>query len=289
VEWAVPLNELLNQPAAKALRDGVATVKALQYVGASVVVGLGGLYLLIARDVIPLGVAITAGVSLLVIGVMLVGFWYHEKYLSDRPFYEILEMEALLIVRTVGGHHRYEYTKEQTIRSLRKNLRLIDFKAHWTGEGAQPPKVSPLNPDHVVLDGREREADARVHRWIYPGEPVGRNMTLTTGLRQEHEDDVHRQRPYFREGGGRYKLGKLKVTLRFSLADEPEPAPIGGMWDSTRPVGDNNFLGNIDHVRTPNKAANTVDFTVEVKNPQQGRSYGLYWKWEPSNEANANQ
>lgn len=271
------IETLLDKPLLRILRNAVATVKAVSFIVVAVAAGAGIVYVgvsYLGMDAIAL---VPFTVLLVVTIVAGTGAWYYIVRFYDPPFCEILDIESRLVVESVDDHHRYTYTKRQTIRATRGQLRLIEFRAHWTGRGSKPPQVTTLVSDQVLLNGQRAELDGRVHRWIYPFPPVGRGQTLKTGIRQIHEDDVEPQRPYFRDGGGRYKTRNLVIIARFALDEDPSPA--GGIWDSSMPVGENNLVGSLEPERLVDRKARTVDYIVKVDSPKKFHSYGVSWEW----------
>jgi len=220
-------------------------------------------------------VMVASGVWIATVAAFLVYIrWFHNP-----AQYEILKATCTLLVEAVGSHHRYTYTKIQKVRALRRNLRLVEFKAHWTGQSSKGKlRVEPVYGNHVVLDGYNPEEDGRVHRWVYPGTPVGRGHILTVGIEHVHEDDMGQQRPYFRDGGGAYRAKKLTVVVRFPLGEEPSDVS-GGVWNTHLPVGQNNYVGSYPSQRVLSADGRIVDHVVVVKRPKRHHSYGLRWTW----------
>ena len=149
--------------------------------------------------------------------------------------YEITKLEGVLFAEATGDHHRYSNTRIQTVKTLRNNVRLIEVRSHWTGSySRQTYNVQSVSREHELFDGLIREEDARVHRWIYLRRPLGkRDGSVIVGVSQEWEDDLEAMRPYYREGGARYKTRDLKVTARFSARDAPDESDVQGcVWNS---------------------------------------------------------
>jgi hypothetical protein len=272
------LGKFLQTPFLRNLRDLVATIRAIAFIAPALIGGLLLAYAILRRNTpLPSPFLILA----LALGwwLTLVGAWYYARFVSNPPFYKIVELEGVLKVERVNGHHRYTYTRKQTVKATRNELRLIEFRAHWTGSGSNPPHVEPTEADHEILDGKRPEQDGRVHRWLYPREPIGRGHTIKVGIRQIHEDDKSPQDPYFREGGGRYKTGKIKVTVRFQLPEDPQLRNTieGRVWNSKRSIDQGQVSGSISYRREVNDDLGTVDYTVTCNRPKRFHSYGLAW------------
>ncbi|GAB3428595.1 hypothetical protein [Flindersiella endophytica] len=276
------LEKLLDRPALKNLRNLVATIRAASAVlFALSATGVLGSFTFL-RHLIGSGVALTVGIILGVWGLTMMSFWYYVEHIYDPTFYEILELDGLLIVEPVGDHHRYTYIRKQKVRSTRRGLRLIEFRAHWTGRGSRGTvRVESLMGDHVLLDGQRAEEEGYVHRWIYAHRPLGKRREITVGVRQTHEDDVEVQHPYFRESGGRYKTHKITTTVRFPRDEDPQSLGFveGMIWNGNAPPRHDRVAGSLVHVRTVNSETNTVDYTVTECRPKPYHSYGIAWTW----------
>jgi hypothetical protein len=275
----VDIQEFLDRPLLKNLRDLAATVRALSFW-----VGLlaGAVtYLVLWLKVHSPGMALPIGVATGVWCLTVLGYSYYMKYIYNPPFYEILELEGMLVVKCAGDHHQYIYSRTQRVRATRDDLRLVEFRAHWTGWGSQRPRVESLMSDHAILDGRQAEEDGHVRRWIYPRRPIAKGREVAVGIRQTHEDDINRQLPYFREGGGHYRTGKITVTARFPVAEDPQSIGQveGRVWNINRPVLQDNVEGAIPCVRKVDRDHKTVDYTVTVLHPKRFHSYGVAWQW----------
>lgn len=279
---AVNLRELFDTPFLKSVRDAAATIRAFAFFAGLIGSAAVFAYLTIWKWALDPGLVVTAGIAFLIWIITVAAFIVYTGY-YDPAQYELVEVEGTLLVEAVGDHHRYTYTKRQKVKALRGDVRVIEFKAHWTGQSSSGrPVVHSVFLDHVVLDGKHAEEDGRVHRWVYPGGPVGRGQTVDVGIRHVHEDDLATQRPYYRDGGGRYKAAKLTVTARFPAAEDPA-LMMGGVWNTHLPVGQNNLVvGNYPFERKVNQADNTVDYVVVARRPKRYHSYGLRWNW-PSN------
>lgn len=187
------LEKVLGSRLARNLRDAAGTVRAALFLG-SVMISGATLLVVAASQFFarPLVAALLAGLFMILIAVSTYA-WYFVTRVYDPTFYEILEVEGLLVVEPVESHHRYTYVRKQTIRATRNNLRLVEFRARWTGAGRRDPRVKSAVQDHVLLDGSTREEGAYVYRWVYPGRPLDKGQTATLGVEQTHEDNVQQQ------------------------------------------------------------------------------------------------
>ena len=274
------VEKILDRAFLRDLRNMVATVKALLFIAGGLLVAGSAMYVVVA-DFNPSpfvwGVAAGLGVAC----IWTVALWYWIARVHNPPFYKILEVHGSLLVQSCGDHYLYTYEKRQKIRVLRKSLRLVEFRSHWTGRSSKPMEVRPLVGGHVVLDGVTPEEDGRVHRWVYPGGPVGRGQELEIGVKQVHEDDQVRQKPYYRDGGGLYKAQKLTVVTTFLLGEEPESVK-GAVWNTRVPLGQDNLVDTLDYEREIDRKTGIVSFTVAVKRPKRYHSYGVRWHWPDS-------
>lgn len=168
------------------------------------------------------------------------------------------------------------------MRATRDDRRLVEIRGHWTGVGNKGKmKVESLIADHALLDSRSAEEDGRVHRWIYPRRPIGKGREIEVGIRQEHEDDIQPQLPYFREGGGRYRTYKITVTARFPKSEDPNSIGVveGKVWNSRLPIRQTHPVEDIEPVRKVDPATGTIDYVVTVERPKLYHSYGIIWRW----------
>jgi hypothetical protein len=271
------IERVLNSRPARVLRDAAGTVRAVMFLGGVLVVVAGLAFTAATYVGTDSGLIVGAivGASLGVAGIATV--WYAVARYYDPPYYEILEIEGSLAIETFDHHHRYLYVKRQTVRALRNDLRLVEFKAHWTGRGSIMD-VRPLINDHVVLDSVAAEEDGRVYRWIYPGGPVGRGQTFEVGLRQTHDDDHVRQKPYYRDGGGRYKTKRLTIVVKFPVGHEPHPVD-GAVWNTRVTVGHTKVVGKMNYTRTIDHSSGTANYSMTVDRPKRYHSYGFRWNW----------
>lgn len=274
------LDGFFDRPTLRLLRLAAETVQAVALLVTTTSSAAVLAYLTVRPMIdadVALGVAIGTGACCAV----LLACRRYRRYHPLPTGYEILELHGELLIERLGEHHRYTYTKEQVIRSNRDDLRLIEIRTHWTGQGSQDRfHIQPMF-GHVLLDGGHVEEDHRRYRWIYPGHPVGRGQTLRVGIRQVHQDDLEPQQPYYRDGGGRYRTRSIRVVTRFPLAEEPS-AVEGAVWNSNRRPGRNRLVGPVAYRRQVDRAAGTVDYVVSVRHPRRHHSYGLRWTWPPA-------
>lgn len=238
--FSVGLDGLLEKQPLRTLRTAVATIRAVGFVIAIVGSGAAIAYLRFGRDGIQADVAVTSGIALAALTATVTCFGWYTKYIYNPRFYDIVELNALLVVEPAGDHHHYVYTRRQLIHARHDEFRLVEIRAHWTGASSREsnPRVESLINGHVLLDGKEPEEDGHVHRWIYTRQPIRRGQQVEVGVRQVHEDDLRRQLPYFRDGGGRYRTRKLTVTARFPKNHDPRMNGEieGRVWNSNRPI-----------------------------------------------------
>jgi hypothetical protein len=188
------VDKFFDNPGMRRFTDVVQTIQAVVAAVSALVL----VYLAIGhRGSVPIWLVVA-----LLLGLSAIGLVY-LRYLWRPTFYNIEEAHCELLIEEIGSHHRYTYTKEQLVRA-RRETRLIEFRAHWTGYGTRRPEINALH-GHVLLDGDHPEEDFRVYRWVYPKHPVSRGQTIRVGIRQVHEDDQHPQQPYYYSYGIRWE------------------------------------------------------------------------------------
>ena len=273
------LEKLLNTTILRNIVNTAAAIKAVSFFLAFFVMGAGILVYVIkthAKNDEAL-VAISAAYLGLVL-MLSACIWYYIKHICDPEPYEISKLEGLLLVEAAGDHHHYSNTRIQTVRSLRSNVRLIEVRSHWTGSySRQTYSVKSVSGAHELFDGLIREEDARVHRWIYLGRPLGkRDGSVTVGVNQEWEDDVEPMRPYYREGGARYKTRDLKVTVQFRAQEAPDESDVEGhIWNTIK----SKIIGDLEVQRHYDRKKNCVEYVVMMPRPKRYHSYGIRWAW----------
>jgi hypothetical protein len=204
--------------------------------------------------------------------------WHYVKHICDPEPYAISNLEGVLFIESAGDHHRYSNTRTQVVKSLRNNVRLIEVRSHWTGNHSRAKySVRSASHGHELFDGLIREEDARVHRWIYLRRPLGkRDGAVTVGVVQEWEDDLEAMRPYYREGGARYKTRNLTVKVRFRAQDAPDESDVEGHIWNTAKTG---ITGSVEVQRHYDRKSNCVEYVVSVPKPRRHHSYGVRWTW----------
>lgn len=264
----------------RTLRNAAATIKAISFFLGPIIAGgvlLGYLITTHVRSRTALGVI--AIVSLLMIVGIASGFLYYVHNVCDPDLYEITKLDCLLIVNRVNDHHQYVNNREQTIRARRNNVRLIEHRAHWTGQGSKNKSSSgSLVGKHEFYSARHQEEDGRTHNWVYLGRPLSKGDSERVGFRQTFEDNITPMHTYYREGGGRYKARNLTVTTRFSVDDEP-PIVEGHIWNNDRRNRQRHEVGRLESDRRADPTKGTVDYVVTVRRPKRYHSYGIRWEW----------
>jgi hypothetical protein len=266
------VGRFFDNPGVRRFTDVVQTVQA-------VVAAVGALvlaYYAIQRSVLSRWDSALIWLVVAVLLVELVVGYLYLRYLWRPVPYDIEEAHCELIVESVGRHHRYTNTKEHLIRA-RRELRLVEFRAHWTGHGSRQPAIQALH-GHVLLNGGHTEEDFRTYRWVYPKRAVPRGQLIRVGIRQIHEDDLDAQEPYYRDGGSGVPVRRLTVVTRFPIDQKPRVVE-GRIWNSYRPTGKGRDVGGCDFVQQLNSEAGTVDYVVKVDHPRRHWSYGIRWEW----------
>lgn len=272
------LERVLDTPLLQLIRSATATVRAVTFVLGILAAAAVATYafairpLLDSTETAGITVATISLLPTLLLGLYLMGY-------RDAPAYRIEELEAIMEVKPTDGHHAYDYTRRQTVRSVRSNLRLIDMGAHWTGcFGPDKVSIEALSHAHCILDTGRSEEDGRVHRWVYPGGPLSRGATTQVGIRQTMEDDLKPMLSYFREGGGRHRTRNLRVVVRFPSG--AEPSRVEGLeWNTNRNAHKGNVVGRLQCVREYDQKAGVVQYSVAVPRPRLFHSYGMRWEW----------
>lgn len=210
-------------------------------------------------------------------GLLLISV-HHKVRSQNHTYYTILALEGTLEVNRENHYRRYTYERFQRIEATRSDLRLIELREHWTGVGAGPHVELSKPRDAVLLDGKYAETDSRVHRWIYPGRPMGRGEQLEILVRQEHTDDSRPQLPYFRQGGGRYKTNRVAVRVRFPKNYDPGDVE-GAIWNTGDALRQTQIVGRLQCKKVPIDGSEMVEYSIEVTSTVRHHSYGLRWTW----------
>jgi hypothetical protein len=275
------MERLLNGPLLKAIRDVVATIRAVLFLGAPLLVGNGFFAYLVGSHINSKraleGIAFVA--ASLVAGVGLAGCYYIRNVNDPAP-YRVVEMEGMLTIEPIEGHpcHRYILERKEIVAATRNNLRLIEHRTHWTGGGAKSLcEARSLSADHELFVGSRAEEDGRRRLWVYLGEPLGKGETAQVGTREVYVDDVESMKPYHRKGCGRFKARNLTVVTRFAASEDPRDVE-GLIWNDDRKVRERAIVGTVGFKRIPHPDSGTVDYVVAVPRPKRYHSYGIRWK-----------
>jgi hypothetical protein len=280
------IDKFLDMAPFRIIRNAAATFKAATFFLGLLVAGgvlLG--YLITTHVTSRTTLAIIAIVSVFMIIGIALGFWYYIQQICDPAQYEITSLDCLLVVQCIGNHHQYINSREQTIRARRNNVRLVEHRAHWTGQGSKGKSSSgSLTSKHEFYSARHPEEDGRTHHWIYLGRPLSKGDTERVGFRQTFEDNVEPMHTYYREGGGRYKARSLTVTTRFSVGDDPTTVQ-GRTWNNDRRSRQRHEVGQLEPERKADPTVGTVDYVVTVRRPKRYHSYGMRWEWSTAGTA----
>ncbi|WP_033344402.1 hypothetical protein [Catenuloplanes japonicus] len=274
------LEKVLDAPLLKNTRTLVGTITASMFL-VSLLVGLvatSGVRAWSPR--VYIGILSTLCLTLIVAGLL---GWRFVVRRYDPAFYRIILLEGCMDVEPSGTYRKYRYRRRQQIEATRDNLRLVEFREHWTGAGSPGgPKIELIRPGGgKLLDGGHPEEDGRVHRWVYPGRSLGRGEPLDVEVLQTHSDNVTPQRPYFCQGGGRYQTDEVRVEVRFPVDYEPTEIS-GAVWNTAgRVMRRQQKIGKIEFERTRDNAGGVI-YTVVQKNPRLHHSYGLMREWPNS-------
>ena len=274
------LDRLWDKPVLRHLRNAVATLRAIIFVGGVVVSAIILAILAIRSFFGSPALAITLVALLVVLLTGSIYTWHYVKNIHDPPFYEILELNGSLLVEPADDHRRYTYERRQTVIATRDDLRLIEFRAHWTGQGrAGSAVVESVKSEHAMLDGKLKEQDGRVHRWIYPRRPLKRGQPIEVGIRQVHEDDVEAQLPYFRESGGRYKTKRIIVKVLLPLSEHDPESVRGVVWNRHRALWQSPEVGELEVQKHVIRAKQCIEYMVTSERPREFHSYGVERTW----------
>jgi hypothetical protein len=273
------LERVLGLPVLRILRDTTATARAVAFAIGVVAGAVGLAYVGIRKSALSPDAATVLVASLAAIILGGLASWFYVAGIYDPSYYKIVDLDGHVLIEPAGDHHRYTYTRKQTVRATRGSLRLIEIRSHWTGRcSREKTSITSVIRDHRLLDGGYPEEDGRVHRWIYPGRSLDRGEEIEVGVRVVMEDDIEPMIPYYREGGGRYRVRQLKVTVRFPIGHEPQRV-FGSIWHTNRKAQQGNHIGKLDYERRPDHDAGVVDYIVVVQKPRLYHSYGVRWSW----------
>ncbi|MCW6007059.1 hypothetical protein K1W54_21105 [Micromonospora sp. CPCC 205371] len=278
------IERLLDKPALRNTRTLAATANsATFFVLASI--SLSTLATTAFTAVMRRPIHLQAGIAIAMTAAGLLLISAHHRVREQNPTqYTILALEGTLEVRRENGYRRYTYERLQRIEAARNDLRLIELREHWTGKSATDPQVELCKPRGArLLDGKDPETDSRVYRWVYPGRPMRRGEQLEVMVRQTHADDLGVQRPYFRQGGGRYKTKSVTVRVRFPKEEDPGDV-TGAAWNTGNALRQTQIMTEFPPRRHDTDDASMVEYSIEVTSPARHHSYGLRWTW-PRSEA----
>lgn len=275
------LDDFLNKMPFRLMRDVIATIKAISFFASPIIAGAVFLSYLIGTQVqSDAALFAISATALFTLAAILCGLCYYVLRVCDPAPYEITSIEGLLIVERMNGHHRYINKREQIVKARRNNLRLVEHRAHWTGNGSKSRyKARSLNGNHQLFVASRAEEDGRTPHWIYLGRSLGKRDFERVGFEETFEDNYSPMLPYYREGGGRYKSRNLKVTVRFSIDEDPGSVD-GFVWNNDRKSRQRHIVGEVMACRQPDPRARTVDYIVVVPRPRRYHSYGVRWRWQ---------
>ena len=275
------LDDFLNKTPFRLLRNVAATVKAISFCSSPVIAVATLISYLISSQIqnnVTLWVISLA--ALLSMTAMLSVLCYYILHVCDPAPYEIMIIEGLLIIeRSAGHHHRYTNRREQTVKARRNNVRLVEHRTHWTGSGSKNRyRARSLSQSQQLFIAPHAEEDGRIPHWMYLGRPLCKGDSETVGFEEMFEDNHVPMLPYYREGGGRYRTRTLKITVRFSIDEDPGSVD-GLVWNNDRKDRQRHIVGEIAVLRRANLVARSVDYTVVVRRPKRYHSYGVRWRW----------
>lgn len=278
---AVMVERFLENKQVQNVRNAAATVKAVGFFVGVFVAGGAILASVIEPHVKNDKVFIGAcAIYLAMTAILATLLWYYIKHICDPPPFEIVVLKGQLAVDQVNGHHHYTNTREQTVKATRNGVRLVDIRSHWTGNSSKDKRqTESIEKEHKLFDGRDREDDWRVHRWLYLGRALEKSETASVGMHQEWDDDLEPMLPYYREGGSRYKTHSITVIVYFPQQEAPDFSDVQGViWDIERD-GRRPEIGHLPVSRKFDRLLGRVEYSVTVHRPRRNQSYGLRWKW----------
>ncbi|MFG1832898.1 hypothetical protein [Micromonospora chersina] len=203
----------------------------------------------------------------------------------------IEELDGLLVVARVHGeggriHHRYTYNRQQQIRAIRPNLRIVGIRSHWSGQSRTVEEAASLFPEHRLLDGAIAEEDGRIHRWVYLLGPIARNRRVRVGIKQIFEDAYGPMKPYYRESGEDRKVHRLSVRVRFACDDAPVEA-WQVVWKRSRSGSTRQEVARDECRPIIHPDTGSVVYELLKSKPDPDCAYGISWRW-PMTSAHCN-
>ncbi|QGN45812.1 hypothetical protein GKC29_02375 [Micromonospora sp. WMMC415] len=208
---------------------------------------------------------------------------YYVMCIRTRQDFEIEELNGLLVVARVQGeggrnHHRYTYNRQQRIRALRHDLRLVGIRSHWSGQSRTVEEVTSLFPEHRLLDGAIAEEDGRIHRWVYLLGPIARNRRVSVGIRHVFEDAYAPMKPYYRESGEERRVQKLSVRVRFACDDAPVEA-WQVVWKRSKSGSTRQEVARNECRPIIEPDTGSVVYELLKSKPDPDCAYGISWRW----------
>jgi hypothetical protein len=283
------LNDFLNKAPFRLLRDMVATIKAISFFAVPMIAAGGAIAYLVSTQVESATALLAIALaSLVMVAGVIAAICYYVLHVCDPAPYEITKIEGLLIIQTVNGHsyHHYINRRTQTVKARRNNVRLVEHRTHWTGNGAKNKcKSTSMVNDHTLFVARLSEEDGRTPHWVYLGRPLSKGEEAMVGIQETREDNQSPMLPYYREGGGRYRSRSLTIITRFPADEDPEKVE-GLIWNNDRRNRQRQIVGKISYERKPDPTNRTVDYIVRAQKPRRYHSYGIRWSWLAQGENN---
>jgi hypothetical protein len=276
------LSNFLNKAPFRLLRDMVATIKAVSFFAVPMIAAGGAIAYLVSTQVESNAALLAIALaSLVMVAGVIAAVCYYVLRVCDPAPYEITKIDGLLVIESVNGHsyHHYINSRAQTVKARRNNVRLVEHRTHWTGNGARNKcKSTSMVREHSLFVARLQEEDGRTPHWVYLGRPLNKGEEAMVGIQETREDNQSPMLPYYREGGGRYRSRNLTVITRFPAHEDPEKVE-GLIWNNDRRNRQRQIVGKIPYERKPDTANGTVDYIVSVQKLKRYHSYGIRWSW----------
>lgn len=208
---------------------------------------------------------------------------FYVRCIYTPEDFVIEELDGLLVVARVPGeggrvHHRYTYNRQQRIRAIRHNLRIVGIRSHWSGQSRMVQEAASLFPEHRLLDGAIAEEDGRIHRWVYLLGPIARNRRVRVGIKQVFEDAYGPMKPYYRESGEERRVQRLSVRVRFACDDAPVEA-WQVVWKRSRSGSTRQEVARDECRPIMNPDTGSVVYELLKSKPDPDCAYGIAWRW----------
>ena len=260
----------------------VATIKAVSFFAVPMIAAGGAIAYLVSTQVESNAALLAIALaSLVMVAGVIAAICYYVLRVCDPAPYEIVKIDGLLVIQSVNGHsyHHYINSRAQTVKARRNNVRLVEHRTHWTGNGARSKcKSTSTVSEHSLFVARLPEEDGRIPHWVYLGRPLNKGEEAMVGIQETREDNQSPMLPYYREGGGRFRSRNLTVMTRFPADEDPERVE-GLIWNNDRRNRQRQIVGKIPYERKPDPANRTVDYIISVQKPRRYHSYGIRWSW----------